>query len=200
MSRSAPCSRERPDIVRLVVGLGNPGPRYAQTRHNVGFMVLDLLAGAIAASWGEEPYEALLARGRWAGLDVYLLKPLTFMNLSGRAVAEACRRLRVAPAEIAVVHDDLDLPVGRLRLRRRGSAGGHRGVASVIAAVGTEEFGRVKIGIGRPPEGLTAADYVLQPFGREERPVVDQVLDRACRAVLTLLAEGYDAAMNRFND
>lgn len=199
MSQSAPSSRDAPAPVRLVVGLGNPGPRYADTRHNAGFMVVDRLAASLGAAWREEPFPGMLARARWAGRDVYLLKPLTFMNLSGRAVVHAARRLHLGPGEIVVVYDDLDLPAGGLRVRRRGSAGGHRGVASVIGELGTEEFGRVRVGIGRPPAGVTPAEYVLQPFAREERGLLDAALDRACQAVLTLLAEGYEVAMRRYN-
>ena len=181
----------------LIVGLGNPGPRYARTRHNLGFMVLDHLAERLGLCW-QIAADGLLAEGVLAGRLVILLKPLTYMNRSGDAVAALVRR-RPEIADIIVVHDDLDLPLGRLRIRRSGSAGGHRGVASVIAALGTEGFGRVRIGVDRPPAGIDATDYVLAEFPPEEMAAAREAVARATAALEVLVADGYEAAMSRFN-
>lgn len=184
--------------VRVVAGLGNPGPRYEGTRHNVGRAVVDRLAARLGARWRRRGL-AEVAEARVVGLFVVLVKPLTYMNASGEAVAAVARRYRVAPQEVLLVYDDLDLPVGRLRLRRGGSAGGHRGVLSVLAALGTQEVGRLRVGIGRPPAGVDPADYVLAPFGEEEVSLVAEAVERAADAVVTVLHEGYEAAMNRYN-
>lgn len=199
MSRSVRSSPETGTHAVLVVGLGNPGVRYAQTRHNVGFMVLDRLAVAWRAAWQEDPSPAAVGHAQVAGRSVFLLKPLTYMNNSGHAVRLALARLHLTPQEVVLVYDDLDLPLGRLRIRRQGSAGGHRGVASVIRELGTEEFGRVRVGIGRPPDGVTAADYVLEPFPPGERDAARKALERACAAVAAIIADGFEAAMRLFN-
>ncbi len=179
--------------IRLVVGLGNPGPQYHKTRHNAGFLVLDALAKRHALSFrsvkGAE-------EARWG--SVTLLKPQSFMNVSGAAVQAALTRLRVAPAELLIVQDDLDLPFGRLRLRYGGSAGGQRGVADTIRRVGPE-FTRLKVGISRPPEGWKVENWVLSRFREDEQPLLDRVVDTAADAVEVLLKEGLEAAMLRFN-
>lgn len=179
--------------IRLVVGLGNPGPQYHRTRHNAGFLVLDALARRNALSFrsvkGAEEVH-------WGG--VTLLKPQNFMNVSGAAVQAAMTRLRVAPAELLVVQDDLDLPFGRLRLRYGGSAGGQRGVADTIRRIGPE-FTRLKVGISRPPEGWKVENWVLSRFREDEQPLLDRVVDTAADAVEVLLKEGLEAAMLRFN-
>lgn len=185
--------------VILVVGLGNPGPEYASTRHNVGFMVADRLAGRLGCRWKPAPFPALEASGRVEGREVVLLKPTTYMNLSGKAVAAAARRRRLGPGEICAVYDDLDLPPGTVRVRPEGGAGGHRGILSMIAELGTSAFGRVRVGIGRPGPGVSAADYVLSAFPPDEWERVEPALDRAADAVLAVVAGGYEAAMNRFN-
>jgi PTH1 family peptidyl-tRNA hydrolase len=183
----------------LLAGLGNPGPAYAATRHNLGFRLVDRVGAALGASVVDRRYSALFGRARLAGRTLYLLKPQTYMNRSGLAVREALQGLGLGPEHLWVAHDDVDLPLGRLRLRLRGSSGGHRGVASVIEAVGTEGFGRIRMGIGRPPAGVETADYVLRPFTPEEEPEVDRMLERAAEAVETLLREGAEAAMSRHN-
>ena len=179
--------------IRLVVGLGNPGPQYHKTRHNAGFLVLDALAKRHALSFRS-------TRGaeevRWGG--VTLLKPQSFMNVSGGPVQAAMTRLRVAPPELLVVQDDLDLPFGRLRLRYGGSAGGQRGVADTIKRIGPE-FTRLKVGVSRPPEGWRVENWVLSRFREDEQPLLDRVVDTAADAVEVLLKEGLGAAMLRFN-
>ncbi len=184
--------------VTLIVGLGNPGGRYAGTRHNVGWAVVDVLARRLRSRWRRAGFPAEVAEGELGGRRVVLVKPLTYMNRSGEAVAAALRRYG-AEGGVILVHDDLDLPPGRVRVRPGGGAGGHRGVLSVQAALGTEEVGRVRVGIGRPPAGVDPADYVLAPFAPEEEAAVGEAVERAAAAVETLLRDGYEVAMNRFN-
>ena len=187
--------------VKLIVGLGNPGPEYASSRHNAGFMVLERLLSRVlpAGRFGESfTAESRVWTGRYRGRTLVLQQPWTFMNLSGQAVAPLSRRLGIAPAEILIVSDDLDLPVGRLRLRRGGADGGHNGLKSVIAELGSADFMRLRIGIGRP-QGRDTADYVLSGFSGAEAETFAEALDRAAEAVKTLLACGMTAAMNRFN-
>jgi len=186
---------------KLIAGLGNPGPRYANTRHNVGWMLLDAFARKHGVAVDQRGFEGLYGELRW-GPDaekVLLLKPLTYMNLSGRSVAQAARFFRIDPADVLVLHDDLDLEVGRLRLRARGSSGGHNGIKSIIAELGTEAFPRLKIGIGRPAPGWQVVDWVLAPFGPDDAATVAGVLPRAVAAVECFLTDGIEAAMNRYN-
>lgn len=179
--------------VRLIVGLGNPGPQYRETRHNAGFFVLDELARRHGLTFraGRLGDEA-----KWAG--VTLLKPTTFMNLSGSAVQAALTRLRLTPADLLVVQDDLDLPLGRLRLRSGGSAGGQRGVADTIRRIGPD-FTRLKVGISRPPAQWKVENWVLSRFAEAEKPLLQAVIDNATDAVELLLREGQEAAMQRYN-
>lgn len=178
---------------RLVVGLGNPGLQYRNTRHNAGFLVVDLLAARHGASLrGERQAEV----GRWG--NVTLLKPLTFMNLSGGAVQAYATRLRLSPAELLVIHDDLDLPLGRLRFRVGGSAGGQRGVADTVKRIGPD-FMRLKVGISRPPAGWKVENWVLSRFREAERPLLERVIAGAADATELLLREGVEAAMARYN-
>ena len=179
--------------MRILAGLGNPWPRFRGTRHNAGYLVLD----ALAARWNASFRRARDAdEAREAGL--LLLKPRTFMNLSGRAVQAALTRTGVPPGELLVVHDDLDLPLGRLRLRRGGGAGGQRGVRDIIERLGPD-FIRLKIGISRPPEGWETERWVLSRFGDDEREVLERVVAAAADAVELLLAEGLETAMTRVN-
>lgn len=178
------------------MGLGNPGRRYRGTRHNVGFRVVELLARRWGVSFREEG-KVEVAQARVAGQVVLLAKPLTYMNLSGEAVAELVRRRGIATDQVLVVYDDMDLPTGTLRVRARGSAGGHRGMASVLEALGTLEVPRVRVGIGRPE--ADAVDHVLSRFSPQEEPVVAEAVERAAEAVETALAEGIERAMDRFN-
>jgi len=183
----------------LLVGLGNPGPEYARTRHNAGFMVLDRFLAARSA-----PRPVAAYGGAWTVVDLAgrragCLKPLTYMNRSGEAVARALAGCRLGPEALVVVHDDLDLALGQLRLRPRGGAGGHRGVESVIAVLGTDAFSRLRVGIGRPPDGVDPVEYVLAPFAPGELALAEAALDRAAEAVDTLVSQGVEAAMNRYN-
>lgn len=178
---------------RLVVGLGNPGPQYRNTRHNAGFLVVDLLAARHGVSLRKERQAEV---GRWG--DVTLLKPLTFMNLSGGAVQAYTTRLRLSPTELLVIHDDLDLPLGRLRLRVGGSAGGQRGIADTVKRIGPD-FTRLKVGISRPPEGWKVENWVLSRFQEAEKPLLERVIASAADATELLLGEGVEAAMGRYN-
>lgn len=173
-------------MAHAVVGLGNPGAEYRDTRHNVGQRVLDLLAHMLRRSWHREG-QALVAQGQWRGQTVHLIKPLAFMNVSGPAVAKALRHVDAEPADMILVYDDIDLPLGAVRLRLKGSHGGHNGVRSVIESLGTQEIRRVKVGIGRPEHRGDVADHVLAPFELDELPAVDAAVAEAAERVLALL-------------
>ena len=185
--------------MRLVVGLGNPGERYRRTRHNAGFMVIDALAARARAQGGRETPDAWVAEARLGNEDVVLVKPLSFMNRSGGPVAQALAERGASPADLVVVVDDVALELGTLRVRERGGHGGHNGLRSVIEALGTEEFARVRVGIrrGEPSEDL--AEYVLSDFRPEEVLIVHEAIGLAVDAVECLVRDGAPAAMNRFN-
>lgn len=195
---SGPAEAPRPE--RLVVGLGNPGPEYAETRHNAGFMVAEALArrAGLAFEPGAGPF--VLALGTWGGRPFGVAKPAgLYMNQSGRAVHDLLARYDLGPADVLVVHDDLALPLGALRLRAKGSAGGHNGVQDVIEAVSSANFPRLRIGVGDSFPRGRQVEYVLSPFAEEERPVIEEALERAAEAALAFVAEGLEAAMNRYN-
>ncbi|MBI4245955.1 MAG: aminoacyl-tRNA hydrolase [Candidatus Rokubacteria bacterium] len=174
-------------MATIVVGLGNPGPEYRNTRHNIGQRVLDHLARAeLRKSWRRDG-ATMLASGAWRGEAVRLVKPQAFMNVCGPVVAKALRRHRATPADIILVYDDIDLPLGTVRVRMKGSHGGHNGVRSVIEALQTEEVRRVKVGIGRPDRKEQVADHVLAPFAADERPDVDAAVATAAERVLALI-------------
>jgi PTH1 family peptidyl-tRNA hydrolase len=183
----------------LIVGLGNPGKRYAAHRHNVGFMAIQKLAQRHGIRLAGRQRQARVGQGAIAGRPVVLALPKTFMNLSGKAVAPLVRRHALPPSALLVVYDDLDLPLGRLRLRPEGGSGGHKGMRSIIDHLGTRQFPRLRLGIDRPPGRMDPADYVLTPFRKEQQPVVDDMLDRAVAAIECWLEAGIDAAMNAFN-
>jgi PTH1 family peptidyl-tRNA hydrolase len=179
-------------VAHVVAGLGNPGPRYQGTRHNVGQRVLDHLAPTLRAAWHDEGW-GLVARGRWRDEPVYLLKPQSFMNVTGRPVAAALRRLHADPADLIVVYDDIDLPLGTVRTRMKGSHGGHNGMRSVIEAFGTSEIRRVKVGVGRPARKEDVADHVLDRFQPEELPIVEDAVTLAADRVLELIDQHWGA-------
>ncbi len=184
--------------MHVVVGLGNPGGRYAATRHNIGFMVADHLARQGNVSWAASPAEHCeLVHIKLAAGEVLLVKPQTYMNRSGVAVVALQQRLGFAGEEILVVLDDFLLDFGRLRFRRKGSDGGHNGLASIIEQVGSQNISRLRVGIGQPPPEEDVIDYVLEPFAAAEN--VGRVVQWTCEAVEMYLSEGMDAAMNRFN-
>ncbi len=182
---------------RLIVGLGNPGRKYAGTRHNVGFDSVDLIAERHGLAWEAAPAEALVARWRAAG--VLLAKPLTFMNLSGHPVGELLRFFKIDPADMLVIVDDVHLEIGRLRARSSGSAGGHNGLKSIIGQLGTEQFSRLRIGVGRGDARRDLAAHVLAKFEPEERPGIAEAVGRAADAAELFVSEGIGPVMNRFN-
>ena len=194
-------SRGEDTAVKLVVGLGNPGAEYASSRHNAGFMVIERLLASFPAGRFIESHTASsrFFTGRFRQRPLYLQQPLTFMNLSGEAVAKAAGRLRLQPSEILVVSDDLELPLGRLRLRRGGSDGGHNGLKSVISELGSADFRRLRLGIGRPEHKGEVTDYVLGGFAPGEKERFDICVDAAAKAVRTVLSVPFELAMNEIN-
>lgn len=184
----------------LIAGLGNPGAEYSATRHNMGFMALDRLTARLP-----KQFEAVhgcsshYLRGTYAGRTLLLQKPETYMNLSGDAVSALMRREGILPEEIVVVYDDMDLPLGRIRIRKNGSSGGHNGIKSIIERLGTESFPRMRIGIGHGKNGRGGADFVLSAFTVEEQKICEKVLDAAADALILLLRRGCSAAMNVYN-
>ncbi len=183
----------------LIVGLGNPGRKHADNRHNAGFHILDLLAERHGLAFDKRQGKAELATGQIAGRRVILAKPQTYVNESGQAVGAAARFYKVTAGHVLVIYDDLDLPQGTIRLRPRGSAGGHNGIKSIIDHLGTQGFPRVRVGIGRPPGQMEPKDYVLQDFGDDERAAMQEVYDRVGEAVETFICHGIREAMNEFN-
>ena len=185
--------------VKLLVGLGNPGRRYERTRHNLGFMLLDHIADVRAIRVTDERSESLIGRGQLDQETVVLAKPQTYMNNSGLAVAALVKRFQVQAADLVVIYDDLDLPFGRLRIRCGGSAGGHRGIMSVLQHVADRGFVRLRVGIGRPSGGMDPVDYVLSRFLPEEQESMDGVLRKAGEAVDAIVLKGPVQAMEDFN-
>jgi len=183
----------------IIVGLGNPGPKYAANRHNVGFRCLDQLASHHNLVFGKRQKHALVASGNICERRVLLAKPLVFMNRSGCAAAALAHFYKVRPECLLVVYDDLDLPPGRMRLRPEGGNGGHKGMRSVIEHLGQRNFPRLRIGIGRPPGRMSPADYVLQDFSAEDIPPLEEVLEQSVATIEAWLDEGIDAAMSRYN-
>ena len=191
--------------MKLIVGLGNPGAQYKGTRHNVGFAVLDELARRASVSFESAPADALMARwrrnvgvGSGGADDVLLVKPLTFMNLSGQAVGELARYFKIDVADVLIVVDEAQLPLGKLRARSRGSAGGHNGLKSVIAHLG-DEFARLRLGVGRGDDRRNLADHVLTRFDKDEAAEVDRMVARGADAAETFIISGIAAVMNQFN-
>jgi len=183
----------------VVCGLGNPGPEYARSRHNVGFMVVDCLAERADVAWNASRRSALVGQTRLRGDRVLLVKPLTYVNRSGYALAGILYAHQVMPAQVVTVSDDVDLSVGRLRVARKGGAGGHRGLQSVIMSLGSEEFPRIRVGIGRPGRGCSMADYVLEPLEGYEWQELTLAVPIAADAVESVVTEGVEKAMERFN-
>jgi peptidyl-tRNA hydrolase, PTH1 family len=187
--------------LHFIAGLGNPGPEYAATRHNVGFMLVDRLVSRWHAAWAmEKKFQARLAKVKREGRDVILCQPQTFMNDSGEAVGALGRFYQLPPNRMLIVVDDADLTLGQLRMRAEGSSGGHHGLESIERQLGTREYPRLRLGIGRrAPEQREITDHVLGRFEAEERKVMEEVLDRAVRQVECWLADGIEQAMNEFN-
>ena len=190
---------ENQNLPYLVVGLGNPGREYRETRHNIGFMIIDQLCKEMGVSMSRVQSKALVAIGKLEGQKIVLAKPQTYMNLSGQSVGGLVRFYKTPREQIIVAHDDLDLPLGTIRLRPGGGSAGQKGMESIIQQLGTQNFSRLRLGIGRPPGQMEPAAYVLQTFNRAEQELVELVLARAVAAVRTFVREGLDAAMNQHN-
>ncbi len=185
--------------MKIIVGLGNPGRKYERTRHNAGFMVVDGVAKSLQVDVSQEKFNALIGRAQIEGQEAILAKPQTYMNDSGRAVGAIVRSAYADAADLVVIHDELDLPFGAVRVKIGGGHGGHNGLRSIIEQVGSSDFVRIRIGIGRPGPGMDAADYVLSPFLAEEGQVLPDVIARAAAAVQAIVQEGPTRAMNMFN-
>ena len=185
--------------MRLIVGLGNPGDRYQHTRHNVGFRCIDLMAREWGISLSDRRAKAVLGRGNHLGQNVVLAKPRTFMNNSGEGVAYLLTRFGAKPDDLVVVYDEMDLPLGRMRLRPNGSPAGHNGIRSIISELGTPNFARIRVGIGHPDLRGAQVSHVLNRFSEEEAPEIARVVKQVAEAVDCLLEESITVAMNRFN-
>ncbi len=183
----------------LIFGLGNPGLKYEATRHNVGFRTIDLLSQKLGVKLSLSAQDAVFGQGSLDSKTLYLAKPMTYMNLSGRAARMLMSKFSLDPADLLVIHDDLDLPLGDVRVKLGGSSAGHNGLKSIIETLGSQDFGRVRIGINRPPGRMDAADYVLEDFAKSELVPIEIALSEAAQAVIKVVEEGYEAAMNLFN-
>ncbi|WP_455199227.1 aminoacyl-tRNA hydrolase [Kaarinaea lacus] len=186
--------------VQLVVGLGNPGPKHEQTRHNVGFIFVDELARSKGASWKlESKFHGEVCKLTFSGDDVWLLKPNTYMNLSGKSVAALARFYKINPESVLVVHDELDIPPGQLRLKQGGGHGGHNGLRDIIAQLGSREFLRLRIGIGHPGESRDVSNYVLKKAPQGEQQLIDGALDESLRAIPKIFEGDLQPVMNRLH-
>ena len=182
-------------VMYIIAGLGNPSKEYERTRHNVGFDALDVLADKVGTTIEEKKFKGLYGRGIIGGEKVLLLKPQTFMNLSGESIRAAADFYKVEPDHIIVIYDDISLDVGQLRIRKKGSAGGHNGIKNIIAHLGTQEFPRIKVGVGDKPKKMDLADYVLSRFSKEDRALMEDAFKEAARAVEVMITDGADAAI-----
>ena len=188
------------ESIYLIVGLGNPGAEYAKTRHNAGFLAVESLAGRCRANWSlEKKFDSRIARAERAGQKLVLVEPQTYMNASGEAVGPLAQYFKVPPARVLVVVDDADLPLGEIRMRERGSPGGHHGLESIEQHLGTPDYPRLRIGIGRRDGARQIKDYVLGAFNAAEWELMEKILDRAVAQMDCWLADGIQKAMNRFN-
>lgn len=186
--------------MKIIAGLGNPGREYAGTRHNIGFSVIEQLADQYNISMTEKKHKAVYGRGMIEGEKVILLEPQTYMNLSGESILDAVQYYKLDPEQdLLVIYDDIDLEAGRLRIRAKGSAGGHNGVKNIIANLGTQIFPRIRVGVGAKPKGWDLVDYVLGRFSREELPLIEEGKEAACQAVGIIIGQGVEAAMNQMN-
>ena len=194
-----PDKKEDDRVMYIIAGLGNPTREYEKSRHNVGFEVIDVLADMLGTTVEEKKFKGCYGRGIIGGEKVLLLKPQTFMNLSGESIRAASDFYKVDPEHIIIIYDDISLDVGQLRIRKKGSAGGHNGIKNIIAHLGTQEFPRIKVGVGDKPKKMDLADYVLSRFSKEDRAAMEDAFKEAAKAVEVMITEGMDIAMNQFN-
>jgi peptidyl-tRNA hydrolase, PTH1 family len=183
----------------MIVGLGNPGPRYSKTRHNLGFEVIEAVSREFVISLKMHPANARVGRGKIQGREVVLVQPLAYMNLSGNPVYQLAQSFGLSCEDILIVHDDMDLAFGRIKIKEKGGSGGHNGIQSLMGAFGGGDFARLRMGIGRPEEGMNAVDHVLSSFKLEESRMLEHIISRARDAAVTVLCNGAKEAMNRFN-
>jgi len=185
--------------VWLIFGLGNPGKRYQHTRHNTGFMIVDKLSEKYRISLKKKKFDAVFGRGLIDDIAVILVKPMTFMNRSGLSVSRFLKFYNLSDRDILVIHDDIDLDYGKLKIKEKGGDGGHKGIRSIIDALGKGDFCRLRIGIGRSEPQIDVSDYVLGPFSLDERSFLDTIIDKAQDAAVTIICKGIKEGMNRFN-
>lgn len=193
------CTEIKVIIMYIIVGLGNPTDKYQATRHNIGWDAITRISDDYGISMDMKKHKAICGKGSIAGEKVVLAMPTTYMNLSGESVRELMDFYKVSPEEVIVIYDDISLEVGQLRLRTKGSAGGHNGIKSIISHMGTDEFPRIKVGVGDKPKGWDLADYVLSRFAKEEQETIREALKNTSDAVKTILTDGIDVAMNQYN-
>ena len=191
--------KQEDKVMKLIAGLGNPTDKYAGTRHNVGFEVIDRIADEYGIGLDTIKNKGMYGKGKIDGKTVILLKPMTFMNLSGESVSAVAAYYKIAPEDIIVIYDDINLDVGRLRVRQKGSAGGHNGIKNIIAHLHTEEFARVRVGVGMKPPKMDLADYVLSRFSKEEQEIMDEGYERAVKAAVLMINDEIERAMNDYN-
>lgn len=185
--------------MKLIVGLGNPGKQYEKTRHNVGFDVIDELSDQLNIALDQLKFKGLFGSGFVGTEKVLLLKPLTYMNLSGESIRAVMDYFEIDTDDLLVIYDDLDIPVGKMRLRQKGSAGGHNGIKSTIAHLGTQEFNRIRIGVDRPQNGMSVSNYVLSKFTLEEQPIIQETIKRSASACQSWFSQPFLQVMNEFN-
>lgn len=185
--------------MKLIVGLGNPTPKYENTRHNVGFAVIEHLVEEYGIAVDTVKHKGIYGKGRMEGQPVILLKPMTYMNLSGESVLQVASYFKISSEDIIVIYDDINLDVGRLRIREKGSAGGHNGIKNIIACLGTDAFPRIRIGVGMKPPRMDLADYVLSRFSKEEQDCMETGYEKACKAAALMVKDEIERAMNQYN-
>ena len=183
----------------VIAGLGNPGTQYCSTRHNVGFDVVDLLAQKFGMKLNKIKFKGLVAEGIWSGQKIILIKPSTYMNLSGTSIREVMEFYKLKPEELIVIVDDIDIEFGTIKIKQKGSAGTHNGLKSIISQTNTDEFPRLKIGIGQKPEHYDLADFVLSKFSKSERQIIDKAIIKAADAIDEFISNGIDSTMNKYN-
>ncbi len=183
----------------IIIGLGNPGKKYERTRHNAGFMAVDEISRLAGIDISQEKHHSLIGKGRIGASEAILAKPQTYMNESGMAVAALLQDAYLEADSLIVLHDELDLPLGTVRIKNGGGHGGHNGLRSIIENIGTADFTRVRIGIGRPPAGMEGVDYVLRSFAEDERQIAGEAAEKAADAVMAIASDGLTRAMNQFN-
>lgn len=184
--------------MKIIVGLGNPGVKYENTRHNAGFMVMDAIAEKLEMKFDKEKFSSLFAKKKVKGEDVILVKPLTFMNNSGLALRQVMDFYKASPQDVLVIYDDVDLPIGKIRLRQKGSAGGHNGMKSIIHCIFTSEFDRIRVGVGKDPK-IDMINWVLSKFRDEEKDELDKAVKNACNAAIFSINHSFSDTMNRYN-